>query len=234
MTVNKKFFKPTKKQKVLEKQNFKKTDPAITEKEIKPAKVVRPKPLKKKKFTKKMEAFCLEYIIDLNATQAAIRSGYSKKTSYSIGQRLLKDVEIQKKVQKLLDARRVRSEIKADDVINEIKKMAFSNMEDYMTVDDEGGAFVDLSKLTRDQAAAITQLEVESYWDKDMKKTVKKIKFKLADKYRGQELLGKHLRMFNGHKTDDDPEGEKKSVDRSNLSVPELANAIAEKLNKSD
>lgn len=42
----------------------------------------------------KQQRFCDEYLIDLNATQAAIRSGYSKKTAYSQGQRLLKHVEV--------------------------------------------------------------------------------------------------------------------------------------------
>ena len=44
--------------------------------------------------TPKQKRFCDEYLIDCNATQAAIRAGYSEKTAYSIGQRLLKDVEI--------------------------------------------------------------------------------------------------------------------------------------------
>ena len=45
--------------------------------------------------TPKQKRFCDEYLIDTNATQAAIRAGYSEKTAYSIGQRLLKDVEVQ-------------------------------------------------------------------------------------------------------------------------------------------
>jgi phage terminase small subunit len=44
--------------------------------------------------TPKQKRFCDEYLIDTNATQAAIRAGYSEKTAYSIGQRLLKDVEV--------------------------------------------------------------------------------------------------------------------------------------------
>lgn len=235
----KKFFKkPSKKKKDKEKitpemaDQFK-TELATETLNFKKAAGVKPKP--EKKLTPKQDRFCLEYIVDLNGTQAAIRAGYSKKTAYSIAEQNLKKLEIQKKVQKLLDARRVRTEVKADEIIQEIKKMAFSNMADYMTPDNEGGAFVDLSNLTRDQAAAITQLEVESYWDKDLKKIVKKIKFKLADKYKGQELLGKHIKMFNGHGKDDDPEDDDKpSADRSGLSVKELASAIAEKLNKND
>ena len=144
----------------------------------------------KTKLNPRQKRFCKEYLIDLNATQAAVRSGYSKKTATEQASRLLTNVNISQEVKKLVDARSVKTEIKADDVLNEIKKMAFANMLDYMTPDNEGGAFIDLSKLTRDQAAAIHTLEVESYWDKHLKRLVKKIKFKLADKYRGQELLG--------------------------------------------
>lgn len=48
--------------------------------------------------TSKQDRFYNEYVIDFNATQAAIRAGYSKKTAYSIGQRLLKNVEIQNRI----------------------------------------------------------------------------------------------------------------------------------------
>lgn len=50
----------------------------------------------------RQERFCLEYIIDSNATQAAIRAGYSEKTAYSIGQRLMKHVEVRARVDELL------------------------------------------------------------------------------------------------------------------------------------
>ena len=53
--------------------------------------------------TPRQEKFCVEYLIDLNATQAAIRAGYSKKTAYSMGQRLLKNVEIQSRIKKMRD-----------------------------------------------------------------------------------------------------------------------------------
>ena len=50
---------------------------------------------KTKKLTDKQKRFCEEYLIDLNATQAATRAGYSAKTAYSMGQRMLKKVEVQ-------------------------------------------------------------------------------------------------------------------------------------------
>ncbi len=46
--------------------------------------------------TAKQKRFCTEYLIDCNATQAAIRAGYSAKTAYSVGQRMLKNVEVKK------------------------------------------------------------------------------------------------------------------------------------------
>lgn len=46
--------------------------------------------------TTKQKRFCQEYLIDLNATQAAIRAGYSEKSAYSVGQRMLKNVEVKK------------------------------------------------------------------------------------------------------------------------------------------
>lgn len=46
--------------------------------------------------TEKQKRFCTEYLIDCNATQSAIRAGYSKKTAYSVGQRMLKNVEVKK------------------------------------------------------------------------------------------------------------------------------------------
>lgn len=49
----------------------------------------------------RQELFCEEYLKDMNATQAAIRAGYSEKTAYSQGQRLLKNVEIKNKLQEI-------------------------------------------------------------------------------------------------------------------------------------
>lgn len=67
--------------------------------------------------TDKQKRFCEEYIIDCNATQAAIRAGYSEKTAYSQGQRLLKNVEINGYVEKLLEELKENSLASADEVL---------------------------------------------------------------------------------------------------------------------
>jgi len=76
---------------------------------------------KKTTLTPKQSMFCKEYLIDQNATRAAKQVGYSEKTAYSIGQRLLKKVEIKKELEKLQKGRLQRVEITADYVLNNIK-----------------------------------------------------------------------------------------------------------------
>lgn len=71
------------------------------------------------------ERFVDEYLVDLNATQAAIRAGYSPKTAYSMGQRLLKDVEVQAAIQEARARREKRTEITQDRVVREIADNAF-------------------------------------------------------------------------------------------------------------
>ena len=75
--------------------------------------------------------FADEYPIDLNATQAAIRAGYSEKTAYSVGHRLLKNVEIQKCIQARLQDRAERTEITQDKVLKELAKIGFADAADY-------------------------------------------------------------------------------------------------------
>lgn len=72
------------------------------------------------KLSPKQERFAREYLLDLNATQAAIRAGYSTKTAYSMGQRLLKNVEVQKAVQSAMDERSKRTEVNADYVLTNL------------------------------------------------------------------------------------------------------------------
>lgn len=79
------------------------------------------------KLTEKQKRFCEEYLIDLNATQAATRAGYSDKTAYSIGVENLKKPEIQKHLKILMSKRSKRTETTADTVIEELRKIAFAD-----------------------------------------------------------------------------------------------------------
>ena len=78
----------------------------------------------------KQESFCQEYVIDSNATQAAIRAGYSPKTAYSQGQRLLKKVEVRTRVDELFAEHRERIDVTVDsltDLLIGDRKLAHDN-----------------------------------------------------------------------------------------------------------
>ena len=81
------------------------------------------------KLTEKQKRFCEEYLIDFNATQAALRAGYSQKTAYSIGDENLRKPEIQSEIQTLIQKRSERTGINADSVIKELVKIAFAETE---------------------------------------------------------------------------------------------------------
>lgn len=73
--------------------------------------------------TPKKAAFIREYLVDLNATQAAIRAGYSKKTAYSAGQRLLKDVEAKREIAKAQMLAADKAEMTVDQHMADLKRI---------------------------------------------------------------------------------------------------------------
>ena len=75
----------------------------------------------KKTLTPKQKRFCEEYIIDLNATQAAIRAGYSKKTAKEIGYENLTKLHVQDYIKELNSERQERTRITADQVLTELE-----------------------------------------------------------------------------------------------------------------
>ena len=85
--------------------------------------------------TPKQQLFATEYLIDLNATQAAIRAGYSKRTAESQGSRLLRNVKVKEHLSELGAKRSERCEITSDEVLHEIAKIAFVNLEEEAIVE---------------------------------------------------------------------------------------------------
>jgi phage terminase small subunit len=162
------------------------------------------RPESMRKLTNKQKTFVSEYLVDLNATKAAERAGYSKKTAASIGQENLRKPEIATALAEKQAARFQKADITADRVLSELALLGFANMLDYIQVGSNGEARVDLSKLTREQAAAIGEIAVEEFTertgeDENGKPTfenVKRTRFKLTDKRAALVDLGKHLKLF--------------------------------------
>lgn len=80
--------------------------------------------------TGKQKRFVEEYLVDLNATQAAIRAGYREKTAGQIGFENLKKPEIQEAVAKAIQERQARTEITQDRVLSELGRVAFADADD--------------------------------------------------------------------------------------------------------
>lgn len=148
--------------------------------------------------TPKQERFVAEYLIDLNATQAAIRAGYSQRTAKVQGSRLLTNDNVAAAVQARQGKIAEKLEITQERVVAELAKIGFSNMADYMRAGPDGDPFLDFSALTRDQAAALTEVTVDDFIDGrgEDARAVRRVKFKLADKRAALVDLGKHLGMF--------------------------------------
>lgn len=140
--------------------------------------------------------FCHEYCADFNATQAAIRAGYSEETAYSIGQRLLKNVEIEKRIKEMQGNLSKVAGISALRVIKEHEKIAFSSIANlHNTWIDR----VEFENLTDDHKACIKSIST-----KIMKKNigtrdepdiidVEYVKIELYDKQKSLDSINKML-----------------------------------------
>lgn len=148
--------------------------------------------------TDKQRRFVDEYLVDLNATQAAIRAGYSEKTARQVGAENLSKPVVSAAITKAQADRSTRTEITADNVLREMAKIGFANMADYMKATPDGDPYLDFSELTRDQAAALIEVTVDDFKEGrgEDARDIRRVKFKLADKKGALVDIGKHLGMF--------------------------------------
>jgi phage terminase small subunit len=144
--------------------------------------------------TPKQERFVAEYLIDGNATQAAIRSGYSAKTAQEQGSRLLSNAMVKAAIDagqtKLLE----KLDITAERVLREMGRLAFS---DVSRLFNANGSLKPLHELTPDDSACIAGLEVIiKNAEAGDGHTDKVHKIKVWDKSKNLEMLGKHFGLF--------------------------------------
>ena len=151
-----------------------------------------------KKLTPTQKAFVSEYLIDKNATQAAFRAGYSKKTAYSMGQENLKKPEIKRAIQKAMQKREERTEITQDRVLLEYARIAFFDPRKLFRSD---GSPKSIEELDTDTAAALAGLEVREEFEgagENRAFVGYTKKYKLANKLGALDSLAKHLGMLDG------------------------------------
>jgi phage terminase small subunit len=143
------------------------------------------------KLTEKQQRFVDEYLIDLNATQAAIRAGYSVDTAKEIGYENLTKPHIQKVIAERMAERSKRTGVNQDRIVEELAKIAFVNIED--VVDTDTGEI--LPNASKDDLACIESVKFKQS-DNQYGGSIER-EVKLASKMKALELLGKHLGMWN-------------------------------------
>lgn len=156
----------------------------------------------RKGLSPKQEAFARAYVETANASEAYRRCYNASRmldTSVHVSAcKLLADVKVKQRVTELQAAVAKRNDVTVDRIIRELALIGFSNMKDYIQTQKDGTFYVDLSALTRDQAAAIGEVTSETYMEGRGEEAVavKRTRFKLSDKRAALVDLGKHLGMF--------------------------------------
>lgn len=142
------------------------------------------------KLTEKQKRFVAEYLVDLNATQAAIRAGYSPKTANRIGSQNLSKVDVQTEIEKRRASLRNKLEITQEKVIEELAAVAFANGTDFATITHNGLVrLTPTDEVPEEKKKAVASIKEGQYGTE----------IKLHDKVRALELLGKHLGVFDAN-----------------------------------
>lgn len=140
--------------------------------------------------TERDKRFIAEYLRDLNGKQAAMRVGYAGSGAASQARRLLAQEPVATAVEKANVARSEKKRITADRVMEELGRMAFSNMRDYVEWGPEGMTLRDHALLDEDQTAAVADVEPKG--------NGKAARVKLYDKLAALNALARHLGMIGG------------------------------------
>ncbi|WP_336792455.1 terminase small subunit [Pantoea anthophila] len=137
--------------------------------------------------TDKQEMFCREYLIDLNATQAAIRAGYSKNSANEQGAQNLAKLSIAQRIIELKAERNERVEVDADYVLRRLVEIDEMDVLDILLANGELKPIKDWPKVWRTTLSGMDVTEMAG----DAAGLLKKIKW--PDKVKNLELLGKHV-----------------------------------------
>lgn len=146
--------------------------------------------MSKGKLTPKQALFAQEYLVDLNATAAAIRAGYSAKTAEQQGYRLLRNVQVAAAIQAGMSKRSAKAEVKAEQIVAELRRIAFGDSRRVMEWGPNGVKLKPSSELSDDDAAIVSEASESTTLNGGS------LKLKTHDKIRALELLGKHIGMF--------------------------------------
>lgn len=149
-----------------------------------------------RRLTPRQARFVDEYLVDLNATQAAARAGYSDPGK---GRQLVTKGNVAAAIAARTHARQERVEVTQDNVVRELARIAFADRRSLMRWGPDGVTLLPSSELTVDQAAQVAEVS------ETVTLAGGSIKIKTHDKVRALELLGRHLGMFEADNLQSNP-----------------------------
>lgn len=173
--------------------------------------------------TEKQATFVQEYLIDLNATQAAIRAGYSKKTANRIAAENLSKPVIAQAIAEARKEQEQRTQLTADKVLEQYARIAFF---DLRTLYGDDGKILPVTEWPDEAAAAVAGFEVMEL-SGDLPGVVKKVK--LVDKRASLADMGKHLGMFKERVEHSGKDGGPVQFE-GNVSLPEAVQKLIRKV----
>lgn len=161
------------------------------------------------KLNPKQKKFCSEYLIDLNATQAAIRAGYSEKSAPITGCRMLINAKVQEYISELQIILQKKVSITAESVVAELARIGFAKINDFVNVvefERKRDIFSeDVNETLEPEITKIKIVDIKLTGEmsadnisaiSSIKQGKDGIELKLHDKVKALELLGRHLGIF--------------------------------------
>ena len=148
------------------------------------------------KLTAKQEKFCNEYLIDLNATQAAIRAGYSEKTAMEQGYQLLHKTSVSGFIQERQKELQEETRITQKKVLEEYAKIAFSDIRQLF---DGNNRLLEIKDIPDGIASCLSSVEVDEIFGQSMEGKVQigeTKKVKVWNKINALDSLARHFGMF--------------------------------------
>jgi len=153
---------------------------------------------KEHKLTEKQRKFIKEYLKSGNATQSAIKAGYSEKSAYSSGAEILNNPGVSRELERqreLMASKVDKYEITPEKVLREFAKVGFADMGQFASWGESGVKLRDSAELDEDLTSVVGEItETRTHFGEDGEKVTTRIK--LADKLKALENLGKHLGLF--------------------------------------
>jgi phage terminase small subunit len=174
----------------------------------------------------KHERFAQALAEGKTADEAYQLAGYEENRGNA--SRLKSNESIQKRVSEILGQAAKKVGVTAERVIEELSKIGFSNMLDYVRVNSDGDPVINLTEMTRETAAAVQEITINTRTERGGEEKpdaeVKSVRFKLGDKRAALVDIGKHLGMFKDRVEHSGPDGG--PIETTDINQRDLARAV--------